>query len=85
MSNSEKDFISFKNEKGIIGVSGQDSIEVTLTNPLKIRYSPAEFDAIVIQEGGSIYVGYAPDDPGLKTRNMPITFKVTIQNLTKTN
>lgn len=87
MSNSKKDSISFKNEKGIIDASGQDPIVVTPTNPLEIRYTPAEFGTIAIQ-GGSIYVGNpAPeaDAPGLKTKNMPTTFKVTIQNLTKTN
>ncbi len=81
MDNSEKEMVSFKNEKGIIDASGQDPIVVTPDNPLEIRYTPATFGDIEIQ-GGSIYVGYAPDDSDLKTKN---TFEVTIQNLTKTN
>ncbi len=84
MSNSEKEFISFKNEKAIIDASGQDPIVVTPDSPLIIRYAPAEFEAIVI-DGGSIYVGNPPPPPPPGARNMQSTFNVTVRNLTKTN
>ncbi len=87
MSNSKKEMISFKNTT--IDASGREQVTIEDGEKLDIDSTPAKYEDIIIKEGGKIYVGNpgsvgtSVSTKGLKTRNMPITFKVDITKITK--